>query len=130
MVRNIAIYSFSLFLLPSIVPGAQISGGVTTFIIGGVGLALMFLILKPILSIISFPVNLITLGVSSILTNVLILYLLTIFISGVVITDFTYQPLSYMGFSTPEIYFNLFFSYVLSSIVISVIDSSLSWLMK
>ena len=108
IVRSVVIYIFALFLLPKLVPGVQITGGLSTLIIGGVGLALMFLVLKPILNVISFPVNLVTLGLFSMLTNALILYLLTIFITGVLIAPFKYPSISYIGFTTPQIYFNLF----------------------
>lgn len=130
IIRRVTIYTFVLFLLPKIIPGVHINGGLFTLIASGFGLALMFLILKPILSIISLPVNLVTLGLFSILTNALILYLLTILVTGVSISPFSYQPVSYMGFTIPEISFNLFFAYVFTAVVISIIESALSWIMK
>ncbi len=39
-------------------------------------LAILFLVLKPILNIISFPVNLVTLGMFNIFINALLIYLL------------------------------------------------------
>lgn len=130
IVRRVAIYTFTLFMLPIVVPGVNIEGGFLTLIIGGIGLALMFLILKPILNIISFPVNLVTLGLFSMVTNALILYLLTIFISGIVISPFVYESISYQGFTTPQISFNLFFAYIFAAFVISLLESALSWLMS
>jgi len=128
--RNIAIYTFALYLLPKIIPGVHIYGGLITLFIGGIALALMFLILKPILNIISFPVNLLTLGLFSILTNVFILYLLTVFVTGISIDPFTYGKASVVGFTTPGIAFNTFFAYVYTSFVLSLIDSFISWLVK
>lgn len=128
--RRIAIYTFTIFLLPYIIPGVSIEGGLLTLFIGGVGLALMFMILKPILNLISFPVNFLTLGLSSILTNALIIYILTVFITGISINSFSYPRIHYMGFVTPTIVFNLFFAYVFTAIVISTIESGLTWLME
>lgn len=130
IVRRVALYSFILFLLPQIVPGVHITGGFLTLIIGGIGLALMFMILKPILNIISFPINLATLGLFSMFTNALILYLLTIFITGVSLSPFSYDPINYLGFTTPQISFNLFFAYVYAALIVSLIESFLSWLMN
>ena len=130
IIRRIAIYTFALFLLPIIVPGVQIFGGLPTLIIGGIGLAIMFMVLKPILNIISFPINLITLGLFSMITNALILYFLTILITGVIVAPFAYQPVNYFGFGIPQISFNLFFAYVFAALIISLIESFLSWLMR
>jgi len=113
-----------------IIPGFHISGGFTTLIIGGVALAIMFVILKPILSIISFPINFLTLGIFSIFINILILYLLTVFITGISVTSFTYQKMEILGFITPKIFFNTFFAYSYTAFILSVIDSFVKWLMK
>lgn len=129
IIRRIAIYTFTLFILPSIVPGVKITGGLETLFVGGSALALMFLVLKPILSIISFPINLITLGLFSILTNGFILYLMTRFVEGIIISPFTYSSISYSGFTTPEIHINIYASYVFIAFVISAVESFLSWLM-
>ena len=129
ILRRIAIYTFTLYLLPFIIPGVKISGGLGTLFIGGAALAFMFLILKPILNIISFPINLITLGLFSIITNAFILYLMTRFVDGIKISPFTYNSFSYLGFSTPAVGFSIYFAYVFTAFVISLIESSLSWLM-
>lgn len=129
ILRRIAIYTFTLFLLPSLIPGVTISGGLETLFVGGAALALMFLVLKPILQIISFPINLITLGLFSVITNALILYLMTRFVEGVKISAFDYSPISYMGFTTPGAHLNIYLSFIFTAFVISFIESALSWLM-
>ncbi|HSW48348.1 MAG TPA: phage holin family protein [Candidatus Saccharimonadales bacterium] len=129
LLRRIAIYTFTLYVLPFIVPGVKISGGLETLLMGGAALALMFLVLKPILNIISFPVNLITLGLFSVVTNAFILYLMTRFIDGVKISSFTYHAAHFSGFSTPGFTLNIYLSYIFTAFVISLIESALSWLM-
>lgn len=129
IIRRIAIYTFALFLLPLIIPGVKISGGLDTLFLGGASLALMFLVLKPILSILSFPINLLTLGMFSILTNALILYLLTIFVTSISIASFVYGKAEIFGFTTPNITLNTFQAYVFTAFVLSVIESFLAWLM-
>ncbi len=129
ILRKIAIYTFTLYITPMIIPGLDIEGGLLTLFIGGVGLALMFLILKPILSIISFPINFVTMGMFSILTNAFIIYLLTRFVPGISISVFSYPSFSYSGFQIPTLSFNVFFAFVFCAFVISLIESSLAWLM-
>lgn len=128
ILRRIFIYTFILYLLPFIIPGVHVGGGLITLFVGGTALALLFMILKPILNIISFPINLVTLGLFSMITNAAILYLLTRFVTSVLVRPFAYQAVSYGGFVIPSISFNLFFAYVFTAFVISVIESALSWL--
>lgn len=130
IVRRIAIYTFTLSILPIIIPGVSIDGGFMTLLGGGIALSLMFLILKPILNLISFPVNAITLGLFSIFTNALIIYLLTIFVTGILVNPFTYRSSNIFGFITPNIFFNQFFAYVITAFITSIIVSCLSWLME
>lgn len=130
IIRTIGIYTLILFFLPSIIPGVKIEGGAATLFTAGVALAIMFLILKPILNIISFPVNIITLGLFSIFTNVLIIYLLTVFIPDVTVDPFTYAKTEAFGFITPKISFNTFFAYLYTAFILSFIDSFIKWLIK
>src|SRR5260221_323008 len=130
LLRSIGIYLLALYFIPQIVLGFTIDGGFSTLLIGAVVLALMFLILKPILNIISFPVTMLTLGLFSILTNALILYLLTILVPNITIQPFTYPQGHFFGFITPVITFNTFFAYVFSAFIISCINSGIRWLIK
>ncbi len=130
IVREIAIYTLSLYLLPMVIPGLKITGGFLTLLIGGGALVLMFLIIKPIFNIITLPINILTLGLFSIFTNVIILYLLTLFVSGISILPFIYPRTEFFGFIIPKIYFPMFFAYIYTAFVLSFIVSFLRWLVK
>lgn len=128
--RGIVFYSLALYFLPMLIPGLKISGGFLTFLIGGIALMLMFLVLKPVLNIISFPINLVTLGLFSIFTNAFILYILVLFVSGIYIASFSYPASEILGFAVPKISFSLFFAYIYTAFVLSFIDSFFTWLVK
>lgn len=128
-IRNISIYTFILFLLPHIIPGVHIIQGLSIFFVGGVVLTLLFLILRPILSIISFPVNMITLGVFNIFINALLIYLLTVFVTEISITAFTYDRTNLFGVIIPAMSFNTFFAYLYTAFVLTLIDGFIKWLM-
>jgi putative membrane protein len=130
ILRSIGIYLLALYFVPQIVPGFTIEGGFTTLLIGSVVLAIMFLILKPILNIISFPVNMLTLGLFSIIINAFILYLLTILVPDITVQPFSYAKSSFYGFITPHIFFNTFFAYTYSAFILSCINSGIRWLVK
>ena len=130
ILRSVGIFLLALYFIPQIVPGFTIDGGFPTLLIGAVILAAMFLVLKPILNIISFPINLLTLGLFSIITNTLILYLLTILVPDITVQPFTYPKAHFSGFITPVIPFDTFFSYTYSAFILSCINSGIRWLIK
>lgn len=130
LLRNILFNSFSIFLISQVLPGVKVSGGLPTYLIGGIALTLLLLLLKPVLNILTLPLNLVTLGMFSFLTNVIIFYLLTVLVIGITISSFTFLGASYAGFIIPHIYFNTLFAFVIVSFLQSVIVSFLSWLIQ
>lgn len=128
--RNILFNAFAIFFISQILPGVKVSGGLFTYIIGGVALTLLLFLLRPILNILTLPLNLVTLGLFSFLTNVIIFYLLTVFVSGISITSFTFPGYTYAGFVIPQVYFNVLFAFIIVSFLQSVIFSFLSWLIQ
>lgn len=130
IVRNTLIYSFGLFLTSQILSGVIVEGGFPSFILGGFLLYILFFFLKPVLSIISLPLNMVTLGIFSSFTNAIILYVLTVFFPKVRIVDFTFHGYSVAGFIIPRVYFNTFFAFIVASITISAIIALVSWLIK
>jgi putative membrane protein len=130
IIRNIAIYTFALYVLPFIIPGVEISGGFWTLLIGGLALTLLFFVVKPILNVISIPVSVISVVIFSTITNLFVLYILTVFISGISITPFSYPHGEFLGFITPRLSFNTFFAYVYTAFILSFIDAFVSWLVK
>ncbi|HZZ99187.1 MAG TPA: phage holin family protein [Candidatus Paceibacterota bacterium] len=65
-----ALALFAAFLL---VPGFLVTGGIEQYVLAGLVLAILNMIVKPILKIITFPVIILTLGIFTIVINALIL---------------------------------------------------------
>lgn len=130
IVRNISIYSFSLFLLTQVLSGVKISGGLVTYIIGGAALSIMFVVIKPILSIITLPLNIITLGTFSFLINAIILYLLTILVTDITVSSFVFKGFSFAGFIVPSVPLNTLFAFIVASLFLSIFVGFLTWLIK
>ncbi|MBI2049485.1 phage holin family protein [Candidatus Roizmanbacteria bacterium] len=128
ILRNIAFYSFALFLTSQILNGVKITGGFATYLLGGAVLFILFLIVKPILSIITFPLHIATLGIFSFFVNAIILYLLTIIVPNIAIGRFIYPGFSFAGFIIPKVSINDFFAFVTASIVLSFIVGGLKWM--
>ncbi len=128
--RNIAIYATSLFLVPYFVSGVKIYGGIQTIIIGAIVLTGMFLLLRPILQVLTFPFNIITMGLFSIVTNAVILYLLTVFVPNIQIQAYRFPGASIGGFSISPFGINTFFAFLVASVVLSIISGGIKWLVK
>lgn len=128
ILRNIVFYAFALFLLTLALKGVRVSGGFTTFLWGGVVLSLLFLIVKPILSILTLPLNLATLGIFSFLINAVILYLLTVFVKNISVGHFIFDGFAFAGFIIPKLSINDFFAFIVASILLSFIIGGLKWL--
>ena len=130
IIRNIVFYSLALFALTQLLSGVKVTGGISTFIIGGAVLSVMFIVVKPILNIISIPLNIVTLGLFSFFSNVLILLLLTMFVPQIRITAFVFAGFSYAGFILPKTSLNLISAFVVSGLVLSAIITFLTWLIR
>jgi putative membrane protein len=128
ILRNLIFYSVALFLTAQILEGVKVSGGLIIYIIGGIALSLLFLLVKPILNIVTLPLNIITLGLFSFVANAIILYLLTVFVPNISISAFTFKGASLLGFIIPKIAINTFFAFIFASIFISLIVGFLKWL--
>jgi putative membrane protein len=128
--RNALFNSFSLFAISQVLDGVRITGGLPTILFGGISLTLLLVLLRPVLNILALPLNIVTLGMFSFLTNVIIFYLLTVFVPGITISSFTFQGVSYSGFVIPPIQFNTLFTFILVSFLQSLIVSFLNWLMS
>ena len=127
-VRNVLFNAFSIFLLTQIIGGVKVTGGLPTYLFGGIALTILLVVLKPILNLLSLPLNLVTLGFFSFLTNIIIFYLLTVIVPGIAIGAFTFPGLSYSGFVIPSFYFNVLFAFLLVAFLQSLIVSFLTWL--
>lgn len=130
LLRTVLFNSFSLLIISQFVPGFKVQGGYGVFLFGGIALTFLFILLKPVLNILSLPLNMMTLGAFSFLTNVIIFYLLTVFVPDLAITSFTFPGISFAGFIIPPIYFNTLFSFILISFLQSLVVSFLTWLMR
>lgn len=70
---KIAANSLALFVAAYYLNGFIVSGGIVSLLIGGVVLALIHIIIRPILKLISFPFILLSLGLFNIVINIVLL---------------------------------------------------------
>ncbi|SRR5258708_3619311 len=130
LIRKIIINALALFVSSQILSGLKIHGGWSTILISAIALTIMSYLLKPILHIITLPLNLMTFGLFSFLINAIILYFLTVFVPQVSINGFVFPGIHFMGFVVPAVAFSTLLAYIVSSFMISFIVSFMMWLME
>ena len=130
LVRSTIFYALGLHYLSLFLTGVHISGGLQTLLLGSFFLTILLLILKPILNLLSFPLNMVSLGLYSSLVNVIILYVLTLFVPGIRITAFRFAGFHLWGFVIPSVWFNQFFAFVLAAFVLALIIGFIQWLIE
>jgi putative membrane protein len=130
LLRNILLNALCLFLLAQIISGLNISGGFWAYILSGFCLTILFFIVKPILNLISLPLNILTLGLFSVVTNGIIFYLLTVFIPNVKISGFTFQGFSYAGFIIPKFGIGTFLAFIVIACFQSLLFAFIKWLVR
>ena len=121
LLRVFLFHSFSLWFVSQIIPALVISGGWPVLLMAGLVLSLLMLLVAPLLKILFIPINLLTFGLLSWVINVIVLYLLTVFVSGVSVVAWTFPGLAVAGFVLPEIAFSSFISFILVSLSLSML---------
>ncbi len=70
--------SLGIFIAAKVVPGVQFYGNYLSLIIIGVALGIINFFIKPALKALSFPIKILTLGLSSLIINMAIIWLIEI----------------------------------------------------
>lgn len=130
IIRNTVFNAISLFVLSQLLAGVKVDGGFGTLILGGFILSILFVVLKPILNLFSLPLNVVTLGLFSFFSNAILLYLLTVIVPSVQISQFTFNGISFSGFVIPVMHFTTLWAYVVSAAILSIVMNFFSWLIK
>lgn len=118
--RSILFNLFGLWLTSQILPGLIIVGDWKTILGGGIVLSLLMLLVKPILKILFIPINFLTFGLLSWFVNVIVFYLLTVFVPQIIIKSWTFTGVNLQGFVIPAINISYFFSLILTALIVSL----------
>lgn len=121
LLRVFLFHSFSLWFVSQVLPALVISGGWQVLLLAGIVLSLLMMLVAPILKILFIPINLLTFGLLSWFINVIVIYLLTLFVSGVSVVAWTFPGASFAGFVLPQIAFSSFVSFILVSLSVSML---------
>ncbi len=130
LARHIFVNFLAIYLADLIYPGFSVSSTFKNLITAAIIWFLLNKIVKPIIKILLLPINLITLNLFSWLIGFITLFLLQIFADGVAINSYVFPGLSANGFSLPSFQINIFFSYILTSIILNTLHNAVFWLFR
>ena len=128
ILKNILLYAFALYITQLLFDGLILHGDIKTLLIGGLLLAIGFKILKPILSIISLPFNILSLGLFSIFIIAFIVFLITLIYPSIEIRSFIFQGIKLWGLEIHSFKASLLLSYCIISATIYLITKLIDWL--
>lgn len=78
----------AVVLTVNIVPGITISGGWTTVLLVALVWSVIMMVIKPVLSILTLPITIITLGLFSFILNALLFWAMTLVVPGFAVAGF------------------------------------------
>ena len=83
LISAIGVYVASLFI-----PGIHVTGGVQTYLVIAIVLGLLNAFVKPILTVLTIPITILTLGLFLLVINVLMVYLAAYLIPNFAVSGF------------------------------------------
>lgn len=81
--------SLALYAATYLVPGFLINGGIKEYLLAGVLLGILNFFIKPVLKVVSMPLIILTLGLWTIVLNVLLLWAVDYVFDFVLVQDLT-----------------------------------------
>jgi putative membrane protein len=130
LLRSLFINVLVLYLAVLIFPGIIYNGQLETLLLASVTLTLLNNFVKPIIKLLLLPINLITLNLFAWVANVLMLFLVTSIVKGYQVVGFHFSGFIWQGFIIPAMDISQLFSFILASVLISIVVALIRWLLK
>ena len=130
LLRSWFISALVLYVALAFYPGMSYDGTWQTLGVASGVLMLLNKFVKPMIKLLLLPINLITLGLFRWVAHVLTLFLLVRIVTGFEMSGFFFTGWEYNGFIVPAMQITLFMSFILGSIVISLIESAVKWVLS
>lgn len=123
--RLFVFHLVALWIVNQLNPGLVIANTLLAFLTAAFVLSMLMLIVKPLLTILFIPINVLTFGLLSWLVHVIVLYLLTLFVPSVEVLPWQFPGASFVGFTIPPFSFTYFLSLIAASLSITFITNLL-----
>jgi putative membrane protein len=131
ILRSVAIHIAGIYIAAQILNGViTFYGGFNTLVLAAVFISVANLVVKPLINLFLLPIHLITLGLFRWIANLIILYLLTIFIPSIKIHSFISSRIDLVYMIFPSVHVSAFGAYIISTLILTAIFHILYWLLQ
>lgn len=127
LIRVFLFNIFALWLTSQILPTLVIAPGASTMALAGFVLSMLMLIVVPILKILFIPINILTFGLLSWFINVIVIYLLTVFVPEIRISAWLFEGAQWGGFVIPSMQISYTFAFIITSLMVTSITDILHY---
>lgn len=127
IIKSVIINSVSIYLLGLVLPGIKYPTLASLLLAAGV-YCLLSIFVKPLLKILTFPINLVSFGLFSSFLNLFLLYLVTRLVPDFSIVPFTLGGYPFLGRFIPKFYLSVFWAYFAVSAALGFTTSAFWWL--
>lgn len=118
----------ALWVADYFLTGFDLGGNLNVFLIAALVLILVNFVVKPILGVISFPINLITLGFFTWVINIVLMYVVVLLVDGIKLTPgvLLLDRLGVIALTLPNIQLSELLTLVVATFMISLVN----WLLR
>lgn len=131
LLRVYLLHLFSLWALTQLFKGSfMVNGDIRTYLFAALILGAMNLLLKPLLKLLFFPINALTLGLFSVLINSGIFYIFLRVMPQIKLAPWAFPGISIIGFTIQPLTLNYLATLIVVSLMLTFITNFLTYLIK
>lgn len=128
LLRHYLIFVTSIFLSAKVLPGVSYGNDLLILAKASLLLSLVHMFVRPIVNLVSLPINILTLGLFSFFVNGLMLYLVTLLMPVFKVTAFHFPYLDLGILRINSFYISSFMSFIIVALLISTVRNFFIWL--
>lgn len=130
LLRKFFIFFIALVLMWQYLPTLELTLGFENLLLAGVVLTALDTFLKPILKTIMLPVNVVTFGLLSWLAAVVVFWLTTVIIKGLVVVPYTTPQITTDFIIIPQYQIEGVVGYVVTGLVVVILQRFITFVFK
>lgn len=130
LIKKYIINTISIYTVSQIISSIVLQVGGLSLLYTSLILSILLLLVKPIINLIMFPINLITLNLTTWLINIIIVYIWIILVPGIVINPWQFNGINLGLLILSPMIFSRWQVIILTGILLTLIIRFLNWIFK
>lgn len=130
--RRLVYYMFALYVVSRLVPGFDVARDIRGFVGSAVVIMLAFTLLSPLIRFVLLPINIVTLGLFSWLTQVVVFYIALLIVPtyfSIKSWSFAGLSISQFGISVAPMYIGVFATIIIAALMVSFMVGLVQWIL-